>query len=194
MKKSLLAIVAVLAAIAILADWGQEYTVVVENNELYVEAGDFKGYFELGKPFSETYIVFGIQQMDPKYIFNNFWLSGIPIEDARPLYTVYPDFYKCKSPGAARATKLTRDMNIISADSSVTDALNEAISAFHNSHRGDGDRVAVVLEGVKLKMTAAIDRDRDDNMLNRLPKDYRENYFLVESVKIIDEMIALEKS
>jgi hypothetical protein len=85
-------------------------------------------------------------------------------------------------------------MNIISADSSVMDALHEAVSAYKNSIGRDGDRVAVILEGVKLEMTAAIVRDADEDMSERLPKASRENYFLVESVEIIDAIAALEGS
>jgi hypothetical protein len=43
-----------------------------------------------------------------------------------------------------------------------------------------GDRVAVRLEGVKLEMTAAIVREADKDMLDRLPKQARSNYFLIE--------------
>jgi hypothetical protein len=198
MRKSLICVIAIMAAMAIRSGYWQssakEAVSFTEDNELYVEAGDFDVYFELLEPFSETYMVFGFQHMDYKNSFNNFSLSGIPLEEVQPIYDEHPDFYMCKSPGAARAQKLTRSMNIISADSSVMDALHEAVSAHENSFGRDGDRVAVILEGVKLEMTAAIVRDADEDMLERLPKGSRENYFLVESVEIIDAIAALEES
>lgn len=198
MTKSFIYVVVILAAVAIVVDHWQrpakEDVTITEDNKLVVEAGDFDVYFELLEPFSETYMVFGFQHMDHKDSFNNFWLSGIPLWEVQPIYDEHPDFYKCKSPGAARAQKLTRSMNIISADSSVTDALHEAVSAFKHSFGRNGDRVAVILEGVKLEMTEAIVRDADEDMLERLPKGPKENYFLVESVEIIDAIAALEGS
>jgi len=198
MRKSLICVIVIMAAMAIRSGYWQssakEAVSFTEDNELYVEAGDTDVYFELLEPFSETYMVFGFQHMDHKNSFNNFSLFGIPLEEVQPIYDEHSDFYRCKSPGAARAQKLIRSMNIISADSSVMDALHEAVSAHENSFGRDGDRVAVILEGVKLEMTAAIVRDADEDMLERLPKGSRENYFLVESVEIIDAIAALEES
>ena len=48
---------------------------------------------------------------------------------------------------------------------------------FNNRIGRGGDRVAVMLEGVKLEMTAAIAREADEDMLNRLPMQSRSNFF-----------------
>ncbi|MDH3956727.1 MAG: hypothetical protein OET81_08555, partial [Desulfobacteraceae bacterium] len=56
------------------------------------------------------------------------------------------------------------------------------------------DRVAVYLEGVKLEMTAAIVREADEDMLDRLPQQSRSNYFLVEYAEMVDAQTALEGS
>lgn len=68
-------------------------------------------------------------------LFNNFWLATISIEDARPIYQEHPDFYKCASPGAARAKNAVKPMNIVTADSYVLEALNEAVSDSHLTSR-----------------------------------------------------------
>ena len=85
-------------------------------------------------------------------------------------------------------------MNIIAADSSVLETLNEALSEFNNSIGKGSDRVAVYLEGVKLEMTAAIVRKADEDILDRLPQQSRSDYFLVEFAEMVDAQTALEGS
>ena len=205
MRKPLIYVFAMMAAIVIVPGCGQdsvkeavstnEDTVVgFEFNELYVEAGDFDVYFALREPFAKTYMLFGGDLVTHEAAFNNFWLAAISMEDARPIYEKHPDFYMCTSPGAARAKKAVKTMNIIAGDSDVLDALNEAVSEFNRRIGKGGDRIAVRLEGVKLEMTAAIVREAEQDMLDRLPQEVRSNYFLVESAEMVAARIALEGS
>ena len=204
MRKPFIYAVVILAAIAIIKDRWQdsakedvsikEDVTITEGNELYIEAGDLDLYFKLLEPFSETYMLFGADHVTHKAAFNEFWLSVISMENVRPIYAEHPDFYMCASPGAAKAKKAVQTMNIIAADSEVLQALNEAVSEFNNRIGRGGDRLALILEGVKLEMTAAIARNADQDMLNRLPIQSRSNYFLVESVEMVDAMTAIEGS
>ena len=205
MRKPLIYVFAMMAAIVIVPGCGQDSVKEIvstnedtvasfEFNELYVEAGDFDVFFSLREPFSETYMLFGGDLVTHEAAFNNFWLATISMEDARPIYEKHPDFYMCASPGAARAKKAVKTMNIIAGDSDVLEALNEAVSEFNRRIGKGGDRVAVRLEGVKLEMTAAIVREADQDMLDRLPQQARSNFFLVESVEMIEAQTALEGS
>ncbi len=83
-------------------------------------------------------------------------------------------------------------MNIITADSYVLAALNEAIAELNNRIGRGGDRVAVRLEGVTLEMTAAIVRQAGEDIMDQLPKQARSNYFLVESVEMVEAQAELE--
>ena len=198
MRKSFICIVLILAAVVILRGYWQrsakEAVAFTEDNELYVEAGDLDLYFELLEEFSETYMLFGANRETHKSAFNEFSLFVISMADARPIYQEHPDFYMCASPGAPRAKKAVQAMNIIAADSSVREALNEAVSEYKNSIGKDSDHVAVYLEGTKLEMTAAIVRKADEDMLDRLPQPSRSNYFLVEYAEMVDAQAALEGS
>lgn len=206
MRKPLIYVFAIVAAMAFVPGCGQDFVnetitisedeavTISEDNELYVEAGDFDVYFALLEPFSETYMLFGGDRVTHEGAFNNFWLAAISMEDARPIYEKHPDFYRCASPGAARAKKALQTMNIVTADSYVLEALNEAVSEFNDRIGQGGDRVAVRLEGVKLEMTAAIVRGADEDILDRLPQQARSNYFLVETVEMVAAQTALEGS
>jgi hypothetical protein len=198
MRKSFICIVLILAAVVITRGYWQrsakEAVAFTEDNELYVEAGDLDLYFELLEEFSETYMLFGATRTTFKEAYNEFWLAAGSMTDLRPIYQQHPDFYMCKSPGAPRAQKAVKTMKIITADSSVLEALNEAVSEFNNN-RGKGiDRVTVYLEGVRLEMTAVIAREADEDMLDRLPQQQRSDYFLVEYAEIVDAQAALEGS
>jgi len=198
MRKSFICIAVILAAVFLIRGYWQrsakEAVAFTEDNELYVEAADVDAYFELHEEFSETYMLWIAKRETHETAFNEFFLDGISMADLRPVYRAYPDFYMCKSPGAPRAQKAMQPMNIIAADSSVLEALNEAVSEFNNS-RGKGiDRVTVYLEGVKLEMTAAIARKAGQDILNRLPQQQRSDYFLVEYAEIVDAQAALDGS
>jgi len=198
MRRSFIFIVVILAAVFVMRGYWQrsakEAVAFTEDNELYVEAGDFDLYFELLEPFTETYMLFGGNRETHKSAFNEFSLFVISMADARPIYQEHPDFFMCASPGAPRAKKAVQAMNIIAADSDVLQALNEAVSEFNNSIGKGGDRVAVYLEGAKLEMTAAIVRKADEDMLDRLPQPSRSDYFLVEFAEMVDAQAALEGS
>ena len=205
MRKPLIYAFAIAAAVAMLTACeqdsvtetvatGDDTVVTIEMNELYVAAGDFDVYFALHEPFEETYMLFGGDQVTHQGAFNNFWLAAISMDDARPIFEAYPDFHRCASPGAARAKKALKMMNIIVTDSDVLKALKEAVSEFNRKIGKGGDRVAVRLKGVKLEMTAARVRGADRDMLDRLPQEARSNYFLVESAEMVSARTALEKS
>jgi hypothetical protein len=62
------------------------------------------------------------------------------------------------------------------------------------SFKEGGDRVCVQLEGKMLEMTSVIVRKEDEDIIDQLPKQTRENYFLVESAEIVDTQETLEDS
>jgi hypothetical protein len=192
MKKLWIFVFTTLVGMSLLAGCEDNSAQHDENNKLAIETGDFDVYFELIEPFSETYMVFGGEQMTHKNSVNSITLSTLSMEDAIPIYRKYPEFQKCTSPGAAKAKKATGEMNIIPADSYVLDALKEVLSKHTYSFQQGGDRVCVKLEGTKLEMTAAIVRQVNEDILNKLPRQARTNYFLVETVEIVEAQTALE--
>ena len=165
-----------------------------EDDELIVDAGDFDVYFDLMEPISETYMVFGGQHMKHKNAIGSVTLAAISMTDAIPIYERYPDFHRCASPGAARAKKAVNQMNIVAADSDVLDTLKAVLSEHNDSIRQGGDRVCVRLDGAVLEMTAAVVREADEDIMGKLPRQARSNYFYVESAEIVDAQSALEGS
>jgi hypothetical protein len=194
MKNLLLSLVAMLTVMAVIINCEKVTVQIDEEGELAVETADFDVYFELLESFSETYMVFGGGQMRHQNSFSKITLSTISMEDARPIYANYPDFHKCASPGAALAKDAVGQMNIIPSDSSVLDSLKEVLSEHKASFKEGGDRVCVKLEGKMLEMTSVIVRKADEDILDQLPNQARDDYFLVESAEIVDAQAALNDS
>ena len=194
MKNLLISLVLILSGLAILVNCGKETVQIDEDGDLAVETADFDVYFELLDSFSETYMVFGGGQSRHRNSFSKISLSTISMEDARPIYEYYPDFHMCSSPGAALAKDAVGQMNIVPADSTVLKSLKEVLSAHEASIKEGGDRVCVQLEGKMLEMISVIVRKEEDDIIDEMPKQTRENYFLVESAEIVDTQEALEDS
>ena len=194
MKKRLLYLAAVLTVLFMLFNCSKETARIDDDGDLAVETADFDVYFELLDSFSETYMVFGGGQSRHKNSFSKITLSTISMEDVRPIYADYPDFHKCSSPGASLAKEAVGQMNIVPADSSVLNSLEEVLSEHEASFKDGGDRVSVYLEGHMLELTSVIVRKVDEDITDKLPKHSRENYFLVESVEIVDTQEAIEGS
>ena len=165
-----------------------------EDEELIVDAGDLDVYFMLNESFSETYMVFGGQKLTHKNAIGNVTLAAIGMADAIPIYERYPDFHRCSSPGAAQAKNAVNQMNIVAADSDVLDTLKEVLSDHNDSIRQGGDRVCVKLDGAVIEMTAAVVRAVDEDILGKLPRQARSNFFYVEYAEIVDAQSALEGS
>jgi hypothetical protein len=76
MKKSIICIVVILAAVVVMrGHWqrsAKEAVAFTEDNELYLEAGDFDVYFELLEPFSEIYMLWIAKRETHKAAFKGF--------------------------------------------------------------------------------------------------------------------------
>ena len=194
MKNLQITLATMLSVLVLLVNCEKETARIDNDGELAVETADFDVYFELQDSFAETYMVFGGGQLRHKNSFSKITLSTISMEDVRPIYEEYPDFHKCSSPGAALAKEVIGQMNIVPADSSVLNSLEEVLSEHEASFKEGGDRVSVHLEGQMLELTSVIVRKVDEDITDQLPKHSREDYFLVESVEIVDTQEVLEGS
>lgn len=124
--------------------------------------------------------------------FSSISLAELPIRAARSIYASYPDFHLCKSPGAPLAQSSVVDLDIVPAGSGVLKKLRKVLAQHKASIHQGGDRVCVKLEGEVLKLTSAIVREMNENIIDRLPPQVHHEYFFVESAELIDAKEALE--
>ena len=186
MRKSL--IVTILVVLLVLTGCSQP-SHSIRGEEVIVSLRQIDVHFKRGRDFSGTYMVFGGSDSGRADTISRIWISGIKLNKAISIYKRYPDFYKCKSPGAAVAKNALLSLHIIPADSEVLNILKNAISQFEKNFKNKGDRIFVKLEGEVLKMTKAIIRKVNGDVTDQLPSQMRRDRYLVKSVEIVEAKI-----
>ena len=168
MGKLLKFVVPILILIMFLLNCGQSGPTKT-TDEVIVKAGKLDVHFSRLRPFKNTYIIFGGLELTHSDAFSRISLAGLPIRAARSIYASYPDFHLCKSPGAPLAQSSVVDLDIVPAGSGVLKKLRKTLAQHKASIHQGGDRVCVKLEGEVLKLTSAIVREMDENIIDQLP-------------------------
>jgi len=191
MKKLLVILALIAAGVALFKARDMGSGPEITADEVIVATGQMDVYFTRLEPFAETYMVFGGLHMPQKNAISKVSLSALSMRDARAIYATYPDFRKCKSPGAVQAQEAVLQMNIVPSDSDVLEVLKEALVEHGRSLQQGGESVCVRIQGVALEMAEAIIRGSDEDILDQLPSQLREDYYLVQSADIVDALTAL---
>ena len=189
MRKSL--IVTILVVLLVLTGCSKP-SHSIRGEEVIVSLRQIDVHFKRGRNFSDTYMVFGAGDSGRADTISQIFISGIELYQAISIYEMYPDFYKCKSPGAAVAQNALLSLHIIPADSEVLNILKNAVSQFEKNLKNHGDRIFVKLEGEVLKMTKAIIRKVNGDVTGQLPSQMRRDRYLVKSAEIIEAKIMFE--
>ena len=129
--------------------------ITVENDMVTIDADDYVVKFSASEEFQETYMLFGGEYFKDKKLISPIIMYGLKLVDARDIYKRYPDFYRCKSPGASLAQPKVGALNLIPVNNEVLDELRESIEEFDDNLANDGNRVCVSLAGKTLDMQSA---------------------------------------
>ncbi len=146
--------------------------------------------FQRKEAIEETYMVFGGLSMDRPDALSKITFVGLSMADAQPIYSRYPDFNECKSPGAAAAQSLTRQMDIVPSNGDVLASLQEVLAQHAASLRSGGERVCVRLSGSVLTIASATAQAMD--ITSQLPPELKHDYYFVQRAEIVDVQRALE--
>ena len=130
---------------------GSFENVTVAGEVVAVDAGNFVAEFSISGNFRKTYMIFGGGYFKNKNLINPISLSGLNVADAKNIYTQYPDFHRCSSPGASLAIPKTKHLNLIPADKQVLDELRASIKEYERNFSKGEDRICVSLTGKTLR-------------------------------------------
>lgn len=123
------------------------YQIVQRGSEqaLIATIGDAKVDFTIGRPFEETFMLFGASGEGDDG--SDAWLSGIPLGIASSLLRRYPDFHRCDSPGAKEAQASVVDILIVTDKRDVRKLLRTIAVEFDKRIRNKGERLCAKLSG-----------------------------------------------
>jgi hypothetical protein len=164
---------------------------IVTDDEVLVQTDKLDVRFSRIRPFTGSYMVFGGATLNQSAAFFNISLAALDVNTARSIYAQYPDFDRCKSPGAPLAQQAIDQLDIVPAHSSVNKALKKALALHKKNTEGVSENVCVILSGQILQLRSAVVRDLNEDITSQLPPQVHKEYFLVESVEItrFEEMI-----
>ncbi len=152
--------------------------ITIEGDVVTVDVGDYKANFLAFLEFQKTYMIFGGGYYQNKNLINPIVLSGLEMVDAKRIYSRYPDFQRCASPGAALAQPRVKQLNLIPANQQVLDELRASLEESEDQLGNDGDRVCVSLMGKTLDMRSAMVPGHTIDIKDQLP---RQTFHLIHS-------------
>ena len=126
-----------------------EPTVETTGDQVKIEFGEHSMIMKKEGNISESDygMLFGFQ-LDDVAPNTHAWMSYIDMTVVGQLLSVYPDFYRCSSPGAAKAQSYIQNAGIIAANKDVWNKLTEIDKLF----QARTNRVVVKCKGLKLAL------------------------------------------
>lgn len=157
---------------------------IITDDQVIVQTDKLDVTFSKVRSFSGSYMVFGGTALNQSAAFFNVSLAGLDVNTARSIYARYPDFDRCKSPGAPIAQQSISQLDIVPASNSITKTLKRALSQHRKSTEDVNENVCVTLVGRVLKLQSAFVREINEDITAQLPAQVHHDYFLVESAEI----------
>jgi hypothetical protein len=191
MQKSKRFVFPVIGLLLLLVSCSQSNTTITDK-EVIVKTNSMDVHFSRVRSFGNSYIIVGGAEITHGDAFSKITLAGLDINTARNIYSMYPDFHLCKSPGASMAQTATLDFDIVPANSKVMKNLRKTLKKHHEMIHNDGDRVCVKLEGMVMKLTSVTVRELNKDITGELPPQVHRDYFLVTSAELLDSKEMLE--
>lgn len=135
-------------------------------DEIVIHTGDLDVCFTRGEKFSATYMLFGGEKVTGKNAILPFFISGIDAEEGKRIAEKYPDFWECKSPGAAQAQSGCEQFHVLPSRPKIEEEIKSALKQFRKALGTEEDRVCLMISGdeLKLKSVIYVETDQDVTM------------------------------
>jgi hypothetical protein len=164
----------------------------VDGRHLVIETSDLELRFSRMGDLSESFMVFGGNNDQPKNSMTHVTLSALAMPHVRTIHQSYPDFHKCKSPGAPQAQRLTETMSLIGADRGAQSALIDVVNLHKKRVGGGGERTCVTLTGAQLDLDfVRLRHDGTDITREVRPALRRTRFYVADEVEILDCQLLL---
>lgn len=157
----------------------------LDGSQLVVQTEDLEARFDRVGTFDESYMLFGGSDGEMKNSFGNVFVSGLAVRHAALIAQRYPDFYMCKSPGAAQAQRLVEDMAWIASDGSTRGTLRKALALYQKSLRSGGEQTCLAVSGERLMLGSVKHRDQGFDLTHEVGSGLRgTDFYLVTEAEL----------
>ena len=163
-------------------------SVEVTEDAIVRDTGQLVAHFQRRDTLSGAYMIFGgnIDRKLPNS-FSDVSLAALNIDDASNIHSRYPDFHKCKSPGASIAQGLTRTLSLVTENENTYDALQESLDLHSERLQKNGDRTCVALEGSDILLSSVTLKETGGDISADVIPNFRNSHFLlVENAQLVD--------
>jgi hypothetical protein len=152
-----------------------------------VETDDFKLRFSQQDAFSDSFMVFGGRSGDLKNNPIQVSFSVLTLDQARSIHRKYPDFHRCKSPGAPKAQRLIEDMSFVATDTRVRDILSEVVKLHEKRIGSGGNRTCMSVTGFEVELESVQDKKYGEDVTDQYSRHHRkDNFYIAEDAEVHD--------
>ncbi len=88
----------------------------LEGSSVVRDTSQIETRFARVSSVEDTYVLFGGDAAQRRNQATHASFAGLPLRYAQAIAGRHPDFYMCKSPGAAEAQRLTESVNVVAAE------------------------------------------------------------------------------
>jgi hypothetical protein len=159
----------------------------IDGNRVTVETADLELHFQSRGSVANSYMVFGGTVVPGPNGLGDVAISTLPMDRARSISRSYPDFHRCKSPGAAQAKRFMESTTFFAADRSTRSALEQAIALHDERVRSGGERTCVSVNGVDLRTESIRVRQDGSDITQQFSRILdRSRLVLAKSADVVD--------
>jgi hypothetical protein len=157
----------------------------IDGSHVLVDTGELEVRFYRAGPISDSFMVFGGTAERHENSFTDATMATLAMRHAQLIHQRYPDFHRCKSPGAAQAQRLTETSNFVGANPAVRRALVKAVG-LHDERVGQGgERTCVSVNGEQLTFDSVRAKRDGSDLTQQLAGAFAGgSFYLAESVEI----------
>jgi hypothetical protein len=161
--------------------------VQTDGSSVRLATQDLDVEFQRLEPISQSYMLFGGNNEQPRNSFTHATVAALALEDARLIAHDHPDFHLCRSPGAARAKERIATVSLLGATRRARRAVTKAVDLHRDRLASGGDRTCLTLAGARMALASARVREGGQDLTPKLgPALGRTELVLAETASIAD--------
>lgn len=158
-----------------------------DGRQVVLETAQLEARFSRVGDLSESFMLFGGSVDRATNSLTHATLSGLAMRHARLIHQSYPDFHRCKSPGAAQAQRLVETMSLIGATRSARNGLADAVDLYGERLRSGGEQTCLAISGQHLTLDSVHLKEDGRDLTREVVPAFRGTRFtLAESVELND--------